>query len=395
MIPLRQQRIVAWTVIIGLLTQSSGLLACVNTRYSRDEERQITGVTVKLIMGQFAHHGETFYEDQILTTSAELEEDSGNVEAKNDRAVAYLKLGQYERAEEEFRIIEESHPGRYRTHANQGVLYKKMGDFEKAAHHVRRSLEIQPEGHLGLGDYYVRMIDWLGDRKNDAPKLTKSGKIRKGKFVPPNTNFLGIAYAAGPMVTATNSLVNREYLETLIKADRTFPDVLVVLGDVLQEEGEMELAYRAYHRAKMLKHPADREISNRMTAIHRLWQRAASEKDGFIVLPYYQLEGQLNNEAEQAADWVRVYETAEGDLVAEGKYVDIASVKKAMASYEYVEPKYLFAGVVKGRLIKPSQKGMYVAVVVFFSVCALVLVGFIWLIRVFMRRYRAQPIFPQ
>jgi len=369
------RRRLAGVLALGLFFQSSGLLACVNTRYSRDEERQITGETVKLIMGQFAHHGAAFYEDQLLTTTAELEEDAGNVEARNDRAVAWLKLGQYEKAEREFQSIESSHPGRYRTHANLGVLYKKMRRYREAAGHVRHSLEIRPEGHLGLGDYYLRMIDWLGDRKAMATEA-------------PLTNFLGTAYADGPLATGTNALARRDYLVTLIKADRSFGDALLVLGDVLQAEGETELAYRAYHRARMLKHPADEELVRRMSDIYRKWRQEARSRDGYIVLPSYRLEEQLNDEAGQAAEWVRVYERAEADLVASGRYVDIASVKRAMAQYNVAEPKYVFTGVVKGSVSRPDRVKMYVALTVFFSICALLVAGLVRGFRAALRSLR-------
>jgi tetratricopeptide (TPR) repeat protein len=388
MIPHPVHRLVALGLVGLLLFQTCGITACVNTRYSREEERQLTGDTVKLIMGQFAHHGEAFYEREIRTTTAELEKDPDNVEARNDRAVAYLKLKEFGKAETGFLAIEESHPGRYRTHANLGVLYKKMGRFPDAAEHVRRSLKIQPEGHLGLGDYYVRMIDWLSDRGNVRAKTDKQNPRKRKKVTPPATNFLGIAYSSGSASVATNGLISREYLETLIKADRSFADALVVLGDVLVHGGEDELAYRAYRRAQMLDHPAEKILRERLRVIHRVWQNEANEREGYVVLPPGQLERQLEKEAERAADWVRRYEMAEDEAVAAGKFVDIETVKQALAIGAGNDPAYVFTGVAKGSAVNPRQKGFGVAIGVILTVFFVGCSGLIWLGWFLWRRWR-------
>ncbi|MGB0578777.1 MAG: tetratricopeptide repeat protein, partial [Limisphaerales bacterium] len=340
-----------------------------NTRYSREEERQLTGDVVKLIMGQFAHHGEYFYRLELEKTTEELNTDPANVEARNDRAVAWLKLGEYDKAEQELLSIEKTHPGRYRTHANLGVLYKKMGRLPEAAASVRRSLEIRPEGHLGLGDYYVRMIDWLNDCKNFPLDLRWHGNPEDGRRIPPTMNFLGIAYTNGWSATATNPLVNREYLETLIKADRSFADAVFVLGDVLAHAGEKELAYRAYVQAFYdLDHPAGSALRKRMQDIHREWQVEAKMKAGYIVLPGRKLISQLGVEAKLAAHWVDDFEKTETQLLKQGRTPDFNAVKAEMAAQQKLEPSYIFAGVVKGSKSEQGRGSYWVAAFAFLSV---------------------------
>ena len=363
-----------------ILVKTTGAWACVNTRYSREEERLLTGDVVKLIMGQFAHHGEYFYQLQLEQTAKELNADPGNVEARNDRAVAFLKLADYEQAETELLSIEKTHPGRYRTYANLGVLYKKMGRFSEASASVRRSLEIQPEGHLGLGDYYVRMIDWLNDRANSPLDVRWHGNPKDDRRVQPTTNFLGLAYADGWSATATHELVNREYLETLIKADRSFADAVLVLGDVLAHTGEKELAFRAYVRARDdLKHPALSEIRLRLLEIHREWSREAEAKSGHIALPEKRLIDELQMESKQAEIWVKDFESTETRLLSAGKTADFDAVKAEMKAKNLPQPRYIFAGVVKGTQTEEGGGSFRGAAFVLLAV-AVVLLWCAWLI---------------
>ena len=89
-----------------------------------------------------------------------LKKDPEDIEARNDLAAALMKLKRYGEAETDLLRIDSEHPDRYKTHANLGVLYKKTREFAKAAAHTKKALEIKPEGHLGLGDYYLRMLEW-------------------------------------------------------------------------------------------------------------------------------------------------------------------------------------------------------------------------------------------
>jgi|GEM_PF-795790 len=363
-------------VLCGCLGHSAVLFACINTRYSRDEEEQLTSDTVKLIMGQIAHHGDKFFELQLETTAAEIKAAPDNVEARNDHAVAHLKLRNFDQAEEELLAIEESHPGRYRTHANLGVLYKKMGRYQDAATHVRRSLEIQSEGHLGLGDYYLRMISWKGDRLDKGTRTA-----------PPTTNFLGIAYESGPAATATNALVNREYLETLIKADRSYPDVYLVLGDVLSHSGEDELAFRAYTHAISLDHPAAPTVEDRLDEIHATWEKKAKADGALIVLPRYKLRHQLGDEMMAAMDWVSAFENLESELLTKGLVPDFNELKAELIKRGHKDPRFIHVGVVKGSISKhgaPSATAVFTIVVVvvggilLFGYLAVTLIRRIW-----------------
>ena len=136
------------------------LLSCVNTSYSRLDEKAINGELIDIILGQFPHRGKVFYQNDINVKEPKIKHKPLNFELRNDIAVAYLKLEQWPQALAHFNINEKQFPQRYKTQANLGVMYKKMGEFDKAAFHLKKSLEIKAQGHMGLGDYYLKMIHW-------------------------------------------------------------------------------------------------------------------------------------------------------------------------------------------------------------------------------------------
>lgn len=322
-------------VLIVIQATQVPLQACVNTRYSRAEEQLITGDLIKLIMGQFAHHGPQFYEHQLTQTAAELEKNPDDIEARNDRAVAYLKLKRYNEALAEFEKIEAMAPGRYRTHSNLGVLHKKTSEFAKAAQHVEKSLKIQPGGHLGLGDYYLRMIRWLD-------------KVEDMKTNEEPVNFLNIPYSKGSATTAKSAVVDREFIKTLIKADRSFPDVFVVLGDVLFEDAEFELAYRSYERARALAHPFSNVVRDRQATLMHAWKEATDGTDGLVRPHRGWVRDKIGSETKQAQKWLEQFQRQEAGLLNEGKPADFAAVKLQMEAADIEEPNYQLAGLFKG-----------------------------------------------
>ena len=91
---MKMRRNLKGLVIAGLVTGMAmpGGNACVNTGFSQKHDKQITGDAVKIIMGQFAQHGPTFWEEQLSWNKSKSENDPKNPEYRNDMAVALLKL---------------------------------------------------------------------------------------------------------------------------------------------------------------------------------------------------------------------------------------------------------------------------------------------------------------
>ncbi|MCF6335425.1 MAG: tetratricopeptide repeat protein, partial [Spirochaetales bacterium] len=135
-------------------------LACINTTYSRADETEITDQLGHLIIGAFAHHGPDFYEAEVARCQRILLKKADDFDARNDLGAAFSKLEKWKLSLETFEENERRHPGRYETASNMGVMYKKREEFELAAQFIEKALKIKPGGHMGLGDYYLKMIRW-------------------------------------------------------------------------------------------------------------------------------------------------------------------------------------------------------------------------------------------
>ncbi|MDF1738065.1 MAG: tetratricopeptide repeat protein [Verrucomicrobiales bacterium] len=326
------------------------VLSCINTSYSRKHEKQITSDLPRLISGQFATHGDAFYEQQLVWTTRLIELQPDDFSARIDRSAALLKLQRYTEAESLLLQIEKDTPGQYKTHANLGVLYKKMGEIDKAVQHTKRALEIQPEGHLGLGDYYLQMLKWK--KENPFPEAATE-------------NFLGVKYEAGTKATANSPLANEEWLKTLIISDRHFHDVYWVLGDVLFEKGDLQNAMRSYQRAGAhLEHSAsDPEmprtekvghtlLSQRIDLVQKaFWERAEGSADLVFDVNYYT---QIESEISTANKWLSSFQKSEAELIADGMSPDFDEVNARMKEKRISEPTYLDLGVFEGKEVEEN-----------------------------------------
>lgn len=349
-------------------------MSCINTSYSRLDEVEITGSELDLILGQFAHHGEYFYENEVTRTKALLLEDENDFVARNDLASAYIKLKQYEMAEAEFNKNEKAHPGKYETAANRGVLYKKMGKYELAADYLAESLIIKEEGHMGLGDYYLRMIKWLDAVEKDSGY---------------GMNFLGVEYMAGFSATVASPLLNKEYLLTLIKNDYSFPDVYMVLGDVYLNEGKYQLAIRCYHRVFGLGHHFESLIYGKLNAIAKELEAGKSSDQLVEGFHFSTHEKQVKGEILAAKKWLDMYQEIEASLLGQGRPVDFKSMKKELENLEFSKPKVKEAMIYKGVEVDENESALkayfistaFIGRVVlgFIALCLVSLI--IWLIR--------------
>lgn len=312
------------------------LLSCVNTSYSRLDEIAINDELVDIILGQFPHHGAAFYLNEIKTKEPILDETPNDFELRNDVAVAYLKIEAWEKAQEHFGENEKRHPGKYKTHSNLGVMYKKMGQYEKAAFHIKKSLEIKPEGHMGLGDYYLKMIHWKQNYKKEQ-----------------NTNFLGVPYD-NPEQTAV--IANKEYVITLIKNDYKFIDAYMVLGDILFEEENYQLAIRAYNRANTLIEDKYGEIAHKAyLKMHTVVDKIAQQKGSRQIVDKLRYSSQLDNEIEAAENWLKEFKRTETELIHQKK-VTFDLIRKKMKDKGINKPKVIEAIIYRGYENSPSIK---------------------------------------
>ena len=318
------KRVIATICLAALTFGQSPLIACVNTSYSEEFEEQLTSEVVKLVMGQFAHHGPAFYEQELKRTDKLLAAEPADFEARNDRAAALLKLERYSEARTAFEENDKQFPDRYKTHANLGVLFKKTGEYKRAAKHIAKSLEIKPEGHLNLGNYYLLMLEWLANNETGTPEAS----------------FLGASYTAGPLGTA-GAGAKEDYLVSLIRNAPEFADAYLLLGDLhvlKNDHAADQIAVRCYVRAEQLYPDAVKPLAEeRLHLVNDNLKFTAMENPRFTRASYRK---EMREETASAAAWLAAYKNTEAELIGRGKAADVGRVKALMEINGIEEPTY-------------------------------------------------------
>ena len=312
------------------------LLSCVNTSYSRFDEKAINDELIDIILGQFPHHGKAFYQNELKIKEPKLKENPNDFELRNDIAVAYLKLENWYQAQEHFEENQKRHTDQYKTHANLGVMHKKMGAFKKASFHIKKSLEIKPEGHMGLGDYYLKMIKW---RDN----------FEEGQ----RSNFLGVAYKDRKK---TARVANKQYVITLIINDYKFIDAYLVLGDILFEEKKYQLALRAYMRASLLEEKDDKyfELSNlARNKFRQTTRELIKNKSSFQVSDGFKGRYQVKREVQAAANWLSQFQGTEAEMIHSNETITFDKIREKMVSKGIQKPQIIEAVVFTGFAFDP------------------------------------------
>ena len=301
------------TRIAALVTAVLGM-ACLWDSDTLHDEMQTEADTFDLITGQFPHHGKVYYEARITRTLARLEGNPDHPNLRNDLASGYLRVERFEDALREFEALRKEKPGEYKTLSNLGVLHKKMGNYARAFEYTAQALEIKPEGHLGLGDWYLKMLRYRRDAAVEGAS-------------PPAKNFLGNGYDD----YSKRELNEEDFkkLQLLIRADRTFPDALLVMGDHLSWNFHLNLALWAYVRARDLGHPNPNLVDRRIRSIHQHWNNAVSS-EGKSVESLPEITRGVREDLKKTAMWLETFQEVEATLVSSGEPVDIKKVEKEM-----------------------------------------------------------------
>jgi tetratricopeptide (TPR) repeat protein len=96
-----------------------------------------------------------------LTRAVELEPDAAG--PRNERGVAYFRLGQWERALADFSRAVEQRPDDVVYRSNRADAYGKLGQWEKAVEDCSRVVQLQPKRELTWlqrGDAYASLGKW-------------------------------------------------------------------------------------------------------------------------------------------------------------------------------------------------------------------------------------------
>lgn len=307
---------------VGTLSLSLGpVQACLwDSDTIRDETQRGTEI-FDLVVGQLAHHGEVYYRHRVAALTAAGKQDKVS---RNDLAVALVRLERFDEA----RAILTKNPKDYSTLSNLGVLAKKSGDYATGAKHIEAALKIKPAGHMGLGNWYLKMLQWRTKQAANNNKM-------------PDKNFLGEPYEELQMhhLLGSQSLkVSAERLkklQLLVSNDQTFSDGFLVLGDALLKKGQLHLAYLSYIRASELGYPNKAALHNRTKILTNQWKDAGTPATNIAAAKAY---------FKASSQWLTKFQAQEAKIV---------KTKNTLPSYKETKLALQASGVHK---VRPGGK---------------------------------------
>jgi tetratricopeptide (TPR) repeat protein len=226
-------------VILGLVVSANSAFACYNDMDTNlTELRDNLDVTLALV-GRFTIYPNEYYEKRIQIQSAILKENPNNLDAYDNIAVAYDRIGDSANA---MKWIAEKrkHLGRnpgehhlYSTEANEGTILivrwirgHKAGDITDAIaaeKHIKRALEINPNAHFGreFAQLYCiqamvecgRDEQWMRKFTNTLTAIADKNQVdrKKLRFGIAGMMVLGAAWDMPPMIQAIANLVPDDY----------------------------------------------------------------------------------------------------------------------------------------------------------------------------------------
>lgn len=292
------------------------VMSCIWDKDTILDEIQNKASLYDLIIGQSPHHSDEYYRKRLAKKDEILKKYKGPI-GVNTIAAAYIRLKEFDKAEKLLLKQLESTPKNYYTNSNLGVMYKKMGDYTKAVQYIDVALKIKPEGHMGLGDWYLKMLKYKAAQKE------------------PGKNFLGEKYTehfSHNNKYSREDRIKRHKYELLIKNDQSFADGFMSLGDLLASKGDLNLALRAYVRAEKLQHPNKEILDKKIKSIVSHISKNHTRDEAQLRLKVDKYKESILAEFASAEKWVEEFKKAEVELLENKENVNYKEVYAALKS---------------------------------------------------------------
>ncbi|MDQ2904532.1 MAG: tetratricopeptide repeat protein [Ktedonobacteraceae bacterium] len=94
---------------------------------------------------------------------------ASNANLYDARGRLHHKLGQNERALQDYQRAPERNPGIYRSHLDLGVLYLKQKDYQRSLHHFDRVVALKPKlyaAYQNRGIVYLQLKEYQAAPQN-------------------------------------------------------------------------------------------------------------------------------------------------------------------------------------------------------------------------------------
>jgi tetratricopeptide (TPR) repeat protein len=80
-------------------------------------------------------------------------------EDENDKALTYMRMGEYDKAFEILSRLEKEKPNEYNIIANLGTLYELKGDNEKALAYIKKAVALNSQSHHGSEWFHIKILE--------------------------------------------------------------------------------------------------------------------------------------------------------------------------------------------------------------------------------------------
>jgi tetratricopeptide (TPR) repeat protein len=225
--------------------------ACLWDYDTLKEEALGQAEVLQVLGGDLHKHSTAFYEAKVTYTRAIIDAGKAPKERYDDLAVALAKTGKLDAAIAVLADKAKLFPGEYTTEANLGTFLAMKGDLTGALDHLKKAIAINPDAHFGRETYQIQLLEF-------------AQRLAKDKTLGDRENFLGIEQSWDGKIQAIDTPAKKRKLKVptppvaaivgLIRFGdaQDSPQVWSALGWALIEQGDLQLAARAFHRAHVL-----------------------------------------------------------------------------------------------------------------------------------------------
>lgn len=353
-------------ILSMLLVPPEWCVACLWDSETLAMERQRFPAAHELIAGYFIRHSRAYYEWRISDRGAK-PVDQRTALDYDDLAVAYDKLLMHDKAIETIEAKIERWPNEYRyeSEANLGTFLIHAERYEAGLQHIKRAIEINRDAHFGREVYQKLLVEYVIQQR------------KKHSGLPLDENFE--AFQSGPfadfvLAARPAAVGDRKEIEKAAKGimgmmrfgHHDSPVLLEALGDLLlfdlndSNSDAKRLAARAYLKASQEVDDPKSAQAYRKKAEYAIMMQLGVELDD--------IESDLKDETEQAAEFFAAISRDEEAWIAAGKDVDREFTKKY-----YQDPKVAVgSGPTRGSMT--AQMGFWLVggIAALFVVCLLV-----------------------
>lgn len=212
--------------------------------------------------GDLGKHSEAYYQAKIAYTQRILDEGGirATAERYDDLAVALAKVGRLDEALNVLDAKDRQFPAQYTTLANRGTFLVHKGDLAGGFAELQKAVTQNPNAHFGREKYQLAIIEYLQGVAVDPTLASRR-------------TFFAVDVGGANNLVAFHAAIQRHGKRA---RDMPLEPVLALVGIIrfgegqdnahvwwglgwgLTQQGEMQLAARAFRRAELLGHPRAR-----------------------------------------------------------------------------------------------------------------------------------------